>query len=73
VEELKVWLLQNKRTNRWKSTKATEDATYALLLQGNQWLDVQESSDIKWGGKAIPESLMKDVKKEAGTGYFKVL
>lgn len=72
VEELKVWLLQNKRTNRWKSTKATADATYALLLQGNQWLDVQESNVIKWGGKAIPESLMADVKKEAGTGYFKV-
>ncbi|WP_194850259.1 alpha-2-macroglobulin family protein [Nonlabens antarcticus] len=72
VEELKVWLLQNKRTNRWKSTKATADATYALLLQGNQWLDVQESNRILWGGKAIPEPLMKDVKKEAGTGYFKV-
>ncbi|PRP68033.1 alpha-2-macroglobulin family protein [Nonlabens agnitus] len=72
VEELKVWLLQNKRTNRWKSTKATADATYALLLQGNKWLDVQESNVIKWGDKPIPESLMKDVKKEAGTGYFKV-
>ncbi|SCY40384.1 TonB-dependent outer membrane receptor, SusC/RagA subfamily, signature region [Nonlabens sp. Hel1_33_55] len=72
VEELKVWLLQNKRTNRWKSTKATADATYALLLQGNQLLDVQESNVIKWGDKAIPESLMADVKKEAGTGYFKV-
>jgi hypothetical protein len=72
VEELKVWLLQNKRTNRWKSTKATADATYALLLQGNQWLDVQENNRILWGGKSIPESLMNDVKKEAGTGYFKV-
>ncbi|BAO55180.1 alpha-2-macroglobulin family protein [Nonlabens marinus] len=72
VEELKVWLLQNKRTNRWKSTKATADATYALLLQGNEWLDVQESNVIKWGNRPIPESLMENVEKEAGTGYFKV-
>lgn len=72
VEELKIWLLQNKRTNRWKSTKATADATYALLLQGGKWLDVQESNVIKWGGTSIPEDLMKDVNKEAGTGYFKV-
>ncbi|AZQ42867.1 alpha-2-macroglobulin family protein [Nonlabens ponticola] len=72
VEELKVWLLQNKRPNRWKSTKATADATYALLLQGNKWLDVKENTQIKWAGKAIPDSLMNAVQKEAGTGYFKV-
>nr|WP_052519818.1 alpha-2-macroglobulin family protein [Nonlabens ulvanivorans] len=49
VEELKIWLLKNKRTNQWKSTKATADATYALLLQGGKWLDVQENNKITWG------------------------
>src|SRR5690606_24154831 len=33
VEELKIWLLQNKRTNHWPTTKATTEATYALLMQ----------------------------------------
>lgn len=72
VEELKIWLLKNKRTNQWKSTKATADATYALLLQGGKWLDVQENNKITWGNKPIPEEKMKEVEKEAGTGYFKI-
>jgi len=72
VEELKIWLLKNKRTKRWKSTKATADASYALLLQGGDWLSVQENNTILWGGEPIPETLMETTTKEAGTGYFKV-
>ncbi|WP_397303094.1 alpha-2-macroglobulin family protein [Nonlabens ulvanivorans] len=72
VEELKIWLLKNKRTNQWKSTKATADATYALLLQGGKWLDVEENNKITWGNKPLPADKMKAVEKEAGTGYFKI-
>ncbi|MEP2968778.1 MG2 domain-containing protein, partial [Nonlabens ulvanivorans] len=72
VEELKIWLLKNKRTNQWKSTKATADATYALLLQGGKWLDVEENNKITWGNKPLPVDKMKAVEKEAGTGYFKI-
>ncbi len=72
VEELKIWLLKNKRTNQWKSTKATADATYALLLQGGKWLDVQENNKITWGNKSLPADKMKSAEKEAGTGYFKI-
>ncbi|MBC3847600.1 carboxypeptidase-like regulatory domain-containing protein [Winogradskyella echinorum] len=32
IYELKKWLLAKKRTNSWKTTKATTDAIYALLL-----------------------------------------
>ncbi len=32
LKELKLWLLQQKRTHSWNSTKATTEATYALLL-----------------------------------------
>ena len=35
VAQLKTWLLRNKQTNHWSSTKATAEATYALLLQGS--------------------------------------
>ncbi len=38
VNELKRWLLTHKQTNRWRSSRATADAVYALLLQGSNWL-----------------------------------
>ncbi|MGL5235455.1 MAG: alpha-2-macroglobulin family protein, partial [Empedobacter falsenii] len=31
VEEMKVWLLKNRQTNQWNSTKATTKAVYALM------------------------------------------
>ncbi len=34
VEDCKVWLLKQKQTQDWKTTKATADAVYALLLRG---------------------------------------
>ena len=39
VDDLKTWLLKNKQTNNWKTTKATAEACYALLLQGTDWLN----------------------------------
>lgn len=30
-EEMKLWLLQSKRTQKWESSRASADATYALL------------------------------------------
>src|SRR5690606_33227695 len=71
VDNLKIWLLKNKQTNQWKTTKATTDAVYALLLQGNDWLSVTEAVDILVGGKKIEPQKLEDVKVEAGTGYFK--
>ena len=32
VKEMKIWLLQQKRTQHWSSTRSTADACYALLL-----------------------------------------
>ncbi|WP_124979503.1 alpha-2-macroglobulin family protein [Nonlabens xiamenensis] len=72
IEELQVWLLKNKRTNRWKSTKATADATYALLLHDKSWLDTQEKTRFEWAGKPLPQQKMQEVQKEAGSGYFKI-
>ncbi|MGB3591694.1 MAG: MG2 domain-containing protein [Nonlabens sp.] len=72
IEELKVWLLHKKRATRWKSTKATALASYALLLQGSDWLQVKENTEIRWAGRPIPSSMLQDTEKEAGTGYLKV-
>lgn len=71
VDELKVWLLKNKQTNRWGTTKSTTEAVYALLLQGSDWLSVNESVEVTVGNQKIEPSKLENVKIEAGTGYFK--
>ncbi|WP_396603112.1 alpha-2-macroglobulin family protein [Algibacter sp. R77976] len=71
IDNLKIWLLKNKQTNRWKTTKATTDAVYALLLQGSDWLSVTDMVDVIIGGQQITPSKLEAVKVEAGTGYYK--
>ena len=71
IDKLKIWLLKNKQTNRWKTTKATTDAVYALLLQGSDWLSVTDMVDVVLGGVKIDPSKLENVKVEAGTGYYK--
>ncbi|HEY8690855.1 MAG TPA: alpha-2-macroglobulin family protein, partial [Chitinophagaceae bacterium] len=68
VDDLKTWLLKNKQTNNWKTTKATAEACYALLLEGTDWLSEEKNVTIKLGNTTINS---KDEKQEAGTGYFK--
>lgn len=66
VEEMKIWLLKQKQTTDWKTTKATAEACYALLLRGSDLLTTENTVEIKVAGKEVrPE------KTEAGTGYFK--
>ncbi|GGG41899.1 alpha-2-macroglobulin [Bizionia arctica] len=71
IDNLKIWLLKNKQTNSWKTTKATTEAVYALLLQGSDWLSVTDMVDVVIGGNKIDPSKLEDVKVEAGTGYYK--
>lgn len=71
IDNLKIWLLKNKQTNRWKTTKATTEAVYALLLQGSDWLSVTDMVDVKVGNETISPATLDDVKLEAGTGYYK--
>ncbi|MBZ9629508.1 carboxypeptidase-like regulatory domain-containing protein [Salegentibacter sp. LM13S] len=72
VEEMKIWLLQNKRTNHWPTTKATTEATYALLMQGEDWLQTEDNTQLSVGGKEIPSEKLEETAKEAGTGYRKI-
>jgi uncharacterized protein YfaS (alpha-2-macroglobulin family) len=66
VEELRIWLLKNKQTNRWESTKATASAAYALLLHGDNWLNNTQPIQVLVGGRSL-----KPAEIEPGTGYFK--
>jgi hypothetical protein len=72
VEDMKVWLLKQKQTTDWKTTKATAEACYALLLQGQDFLASTKLVEVSLGGKPVNPKKMDDVKIEAGTGYYKV-
>ncbi|HEY5392158.1 MAG TPA: alpha-2-macroglobulin family protein, partial [Hanamia sp.] len=73
IGDLKTWLLKNKQTNNWKTTKATADACYALLLNGNDWMSSDKSVVIKLGNGLLLTSSKGGGTEasEAGTGYFK--
>lgn len=68
IDAMKLWLLKQKQTQNWNTTKATSDACYALLLQGTQWLNNDPQVVVNLGDKTIDS---KTVKQEKGTGYFK--
>jgi uncharacterized protein YfaS (alpha-2-macroglobulin family) len=70
IEEMKIWLLRNKQTGNWKTTKATAQACYALLMKGDSLLTSTNASTIKLDGKMLTE-LKPDIKADKGTGYFK--
>lgn len=68
VEDAKTWLLKQKQTQNWRTTKATADAVYALLLQGNNWLASTPEVQVTLGKETLRSN---EKNQEAGTGYFK--
>jgi len=65
VEELKVWLLKQKQTQDWETTKATAEAVYALLLRGVDPLTSTDLVKVSLGGTTVKPDAV-----EAGTGFF---
>jgi hypothetical protein len=66
IDEMKIWLLKQKQTQRWDSPIATVDAIYVLLKNGTDWLANTNSVNITVGNV-----LVKPQSAEAGTGYIK--
>ncbi|WP_431211695.1 hypothetical protein ACQ86N_38740 [Puia sp. P3] len=64
--DLKTWLLKQKQTHSWRTTKATADACYALLVGGVSWVSEERNVTIRLGDKLVQQE-----QGEAGTGYFK--
>ncbi|MFH0784138.1 MAG: alpha-2-macroglobulin family protein [Pseudomonadota bacterium] len=63
--DCQVWLLKQKQTQDWKTTKATADAIYALLLRGTKKLASDALVEVTLGGETVkPENV------EAGTGFY---
>ena len=75
VEEMKIWLLKNKETTRWETTKSTAAAIFALLNYGENWLEPKKALKIDFplAATANYEEQMTTAiaNSEPGTGYFK--
>ena len=68
VEDCKVWLLKQKQTQNWRTTKATADSIYALLLRGVDYLASHSLVEVALNGIWIdPENI------EPGTGFYEEL
>jgi uncharacterized protein YfaS (alpha-2-macroglobulin family) len=65
VEDCKVWLLKQKQTQNWKTTKSTADAVYALLLRGANMLASDALVEVQLAGKRL-----EPARVEAGTGFY---
>nr|WP_315202176.1 carboxypeptidase-like regulatory domain-containing protein [uncultured Flavobacterium sp.] len=72
VDAMKVWLLKNKQTKNWPTTKATTEAIYALLMQGSDWLSVKDNTIFQIGDQKIVSKKLSENEKEAETGYIKL-
>ncbi len=78
VEECRVWLLKQKQTQNWKTTKATADAVYALLLCGKDILSSEALVQVKLGGVDVtpaanrqsPDAGRPSPAVEPGTGFY---
>jgi len=68
TDELRVWLLKQKQTTQWKTTKATAAAIYALLIHPDTWLNSVGIVEVKIGGQSV---INNKSDSQAGTGYVK--
>jgi len=71
VEAMKKWLLKEKQTHNWESTRATVAACNALLMTGNELLEETELVTVTLGDERLSPLSDSDTYVEPGTGYFK--
>ena len=65
MDELRVWLLTQKQTNKWENSASTADAIYALLMRGSDWFEEGKEVTLRFGN--TPISIEGGV---AGTGFI---
>jgi uncharacterized protein YfaS (alpha-2-macroglobulin family) len=71
VDKMRQWLLKQKQVQDWKTTRATTEAIYALLLRGTEWLSESKLPEIYVGKEKLDLANNDEIQAEAGTGYFK--
>lgn len=72
VEKMQQWLITQKRTQAWKSNRATAEAVYAILMRGKQTLAPNMELTVQIGGIVIHPVTDPAIREEAGTGYFRL-
>ena len=79
VDDCRVWLLKQKQTQDWKTTTATADAVYALLLRGKSMLASDKLVEVSLGGINVTPGAKSELKTqnsesktavEPGTGFY---
>jgi hypothetical protein len=78
AEEARIWLLKQKQVQDWRTTRATADAIYALLLgtpgqAGSRAIALLAETPavtVRVGPETFDARRLRGV-QEAGTGYFK--
>jgi hypothetical protein len=66
VDQMKVWLLKNKQTQNWGTTKSTTEAIFSLVAFGNSWVESNKVVEIEIAGKPLVIE-----QTATGTQYFK--
>lgn len=65
IKEQLVWLMRQKQTQNWKTTRSTADACYALLTNTN-FINSGQKVEVSLNNTPVIAE-----KREAGTGYFR--
>ncbi|MDP4999420.1 MAG: MG2 domain-containing protein [Saprospiraceae bacterium] len=74
LDDMRLWLLHNKRVKQWHSTRSTAAAVYALLYEGRDWVRPSGGVELEFPD-AAPDVYQEQLDSarasaEAGTGYF---
>lgn len=72
LDAMKVWLIKNKQTDKWSTTKSTTEAVYALLNYGSDWTSLKENTKITIGDEKLLTKKLLSKDEEQQTGYLKV-
>ena len=71
VEQMNIWLIQQKRTQNWGNTRATVEACNALLMS-TDWAESHEPVAVKVAGQSIEAKVQAENPIQAGTGAYQV-
>ena len=69
LEEMKLWLLQQKKTTTWDTPVSAADAVYALLAGGRDWLADRGDVRISLGQETV--ETLTDASSVPGLSYVR--
>jgi hypothetical protein len=70
VDAMKLWLLKQKQTQNWPTTRSTTEAIWALLSCGPSPLATGKLTEITLGSAKVEWSARDAADPEPGSGYF---